>query len=308
MASTWYNLNDFENIIFNGIEYSLPGEVIRNLLDLKTKMGINNNQKPQQDRRKEQMVGTSHNKFANEKWKPPIKEELVFKKTEIVNTNASSFEKDISTIRVSLNKISVKNYDTQSLNIITIIELYLSENNMDALLKIANTIFDISSSNTFLSELNAKLYKELIDKSPVFYGMVDGFIDLYSKTYELEIFRMGDAENRNKQNDKRKAMTKFIVNLMKQNVISLVDLLKTIVWLFEKMEEWIECDGHTHEVDEIAENVFLFITMTTDSLKAMSEWDDIYDKICAFGEMKPKEKPSLSSRALFKFKDLLDFL
>jgi hypothetical protein len=303
MESNRYNLNDFDNFIFNGIEYSLPSEVIRNLLDLKTIMGINNN-KPQQDRRKEHTVG----RYANEKWKPPVNEELVFKKTEIINTNASSLEKDISTIRVSLNKISVKNYDTQSLNIMTIIESYLSENNMDALIKIANTIFDISSSNTFLSELNAKLYKELIDLSPVFSGMVDGFIELYSKTYELETLRMGDSENRNKQNDKRKAMTKFIVNLMKQNVISLVDLLKTVIWLFDKMEEWIEYDGYTHEVDEIAENVFIFITMTTDSLKAMSEWDGIYDKICVFGEMKVKEKLSLSSRALFKFKDLLDFL
>jgi hypothetical protein len=92
------------------------------------------------------------------------------------------------------------------------------------MLRIANSIFDIASTNKFYSELYAILYKELTGKFPVFKEIIIRFISQYlenigkiqfidsNKDYDLY------CEN-NKLNDKRKAMSAFLVNLMKLELI-----------------------------------------------------------------------------------------
>jgi len=308
MTNHYYKLNDFENIIYNGLQYSLSSVVIHNLQDLQKKMGITSVQSHR--------VVTTQKKPAYTEWKPI--------KNEPFNINIPEekygFEKDISTIRVCLNKISLKNYESQSQAILKIVDPYIKQQDSDSIMKIATIIFDISSSNTFLSELNAKLYKELIQsmescESNLFLNMIEELFISYKQTYELSFFRVqpfstkADVEElKNKQNDKRKAMTIFFVNLMKENIISSSMLLQYIWLLFSKIEEYIELKSYTNEVDEITENLFLFITMAHSALKELPEWDSLYAKICLFGEMKSKEKQSLSSRVVFKFKDLLDFL
>jgi hypothetical protein len=103
-------------------------------------------------------------------------------------------------------------------------------------------------------------------------------------------------------------MTIFIVNLMKEGVLSLASLMNCLDWMFSKFEEWIETKAYSCYVDEIADNLFLLITLGVHSLNQTEQWSSFYDKICRIGEMKTKEKEGLSSRAIFKFKDLIDFL
>jgi hypothetical protein len=313
-------MRDFDNIMDKGIQYTLPCEVIHNLQDLQKKLGIVAvSQKPVPRRAAE--------------WTPPLRErtqndaiekEFLMKKeatsatasatasltvASLTETKEALLATDLAAIRISLNKISLKNYETQSQNIIKTIEPYIAADDADSLLHFAQTIFDISSKNTFLSELNAKLYKALIGVCPHFSGVVAGFIEDYKKTYELETFGLvSDEEERKKQDDKRKAMTKFIVNLMKEGVFEVNTVLSCVNELFEKLYLYVDCKNHTHLVDEITENLFLFITLGQSLFAETEEWDSLYQHICVFGEMKSKEKAGLSNRAIFKFKDLLDFL
>jgi hypothetical protein len=322
-----YKMSDFENIIFNGFQYTLPHEVINNLLELQKKIGSvgstnpnhnhnhNHKYKPSQN-----VIHTSHKPFnknvglvvaSSTDWKQQQQkttEEKALKKTLDVS-NRSGIDLDIATIRVSLNKISAKNYEAQSQNIIKIVESYIEENHLESITKIANTIFEISSTNTFLSKLNAKLYSELVGKSSVFLKITDDFIESYKKTFNLETMRQADTEMRNKENDRRKAMTQFLIHLVNEEVILSSVLVNVVSFLlFELFEKYVECKSFIGEVDEIAENIYLFITLGYNSLKTTNEWDAIYDKICFVDGLKAKEKPGLSTRALFKFKDILDFV
>ena len=312
ISQTQYTMKDFDNIMDRGIQYTLPCEVIHNLQDLQKKLGIVAvSQKPVPRRAAE--------------WTPPLRErtqndaiekEFLMKKVSTSGeaptteeTKEALLATNLATIRISLNKISLKNYETQSQNIIKTIEPYIACNDADSLLHFAQTIFDISSKNTFMSELNAKLYKALIGVCPHFFGVVVGFIEDYKKTYELEMFSLvSDEEERKKQDDKRKAMTKFIVNLMKEGVFEVNTVLSCVNELFEKLYLYVDCKNHTHLVDEITENLFLFITLGQSLFAETEEWDSLYQHICVFGEMKSKEKAGFSNRAIFKFKDLLDFL
>jgi hypothetical protein len=117
-----------------------------------------------------------------------------------------------------------------------------------------------------------------------------------------------DTEAKNKENDKRKAMTNFMVNLMKQNVVSSKDGFDLMNGLLTKIENTISIVNKINEVEEMAENLFLFLSTGNELFKSMEEWDSIYDRISVLAEMKVKEKPSLSNRTLFKFRDLLDLL
>jgi hypothetical protein len=299
MTSVFYTLTDFDNIIFNGLQYTIPSEVIHNLQDLQKKLGISNQSQPTQ---KPKPHPTTKRTFH-----PPNPVVVVHEvKKEIIEK--STIEKDIATIRVCLNKISTKNYESQSQTILTIVDGYIARSDKESLYQFANTIFDISSSNTFLSELNAKLYKQLIEKSDIFLAKTDEFMELYLNMYHLDVLCISNAENKIKQNDKRKAMTIFIVNLMKEGVLSLASLMNCLDWMFSKFEEWIETKAYSCYVDEIADNLFLLITLGVHSLNQTEQWSSFYDKICMIGEMKTKEKEGLSSRAIFKFKDLIDFL
>jgi hypothetical protein len=288
-----YRIQDFEAIIFNGLEYTLPAEVLHNIMDLQQKLGYQKVDRPQ------------HNKKMppSSSWKPPPPKEE-FKATIIVQERIG-IEKDISNLRVSLNKISGKNFDSQCEIIIKIIEPYL--NDEESLARIVQTIFDISGSNSFLSELNAKLYLKLTEKSVYFLERIQDLIQCY-KTESYSYSKTLDTEAQNKENDKRKAMTNFMVNLMKQNVVSSKDGFDLMNGLLTKIENTISIVNKINEVEEMVENLFLFLSMGNELFKSMEEWDSIYDRISVLAEMKVKEKPSLSNRILFKFRDLLDLL
>lgn len=295
----YYQMNDFDNIIYRGFSYSLPLDVIHKIQDLKRALGVASSSV---------LPHKPVTRQPNSDWKhpPPPREE--FKATSRP-TEKNGLEKDISDIRISLNKISKKNYETQSQSILKIIDSYLRETDEDSIVRIAHVIFDVSSSNSFLLELTVKIYLELISKSDIFLVILHKWIEMYKETYELSVLRIADPEERNKQNDKRRGASSFIVQLMKNNVVSVNEGLALVTQLFDKIDEYISMVGFTGEVDEISENINIFISMGHDSLKTSGEdWDTIYDRICILGEMKYKDKPSISNRALFRFRDLLDLL
>ena len=69
----------------------------------------------------------------------------------------------------------------------------------------------------------------------------------------------------------------------------------------------MEQPNKTYELDEIMENYFILVTeCMTILLQNPGEWDIIYQSIRQISEYKPKEKPSLSTRAIFKCMDIID--
>ena len=73
---------------------------------------------------------------------------------------------------------------------------------------------------------------------------------------------------------------------------------------------YLDEEKRTSEVEEITENVFIMVTMSYAVLKNKTgeQWSKIEEKIREISQMKQKERKSLSSRSLFKYKDIVDFL
>ena len=245
---------------------------------------------------------------------------ITFKATKIVTKEG--VEKQLNDIRVLLNKLSAKNYNTQKDTVINqIIEILGDEPDRDSdsdnetennniqstRIRIATAIFDIASSNKFLSELYANLYAELVVQSSIFSEILVDIITKYKATlYEIHYI---DANvdydgfcNYNKTNDMRKAMATFIVNLMVRGLIGPDLVLNTIVEFQDLTFSYIDIDNKTNEVDEITENVVLLLTMCKPTLSEHPIWiAKIGPNIEKMVGMKAKEHKSLSSRVFFKY-------
>jgi hypothetical protein len=227
-------------------------------------------------------------------------------------------DKRINDIRICLNKISAKNYDTQKDTIFQHIQECITDSQSaeldDALKKIATTIFDIASTNKFFAEIYAKLYKSLVELYPVFNDVLHAFVENFVNSLQ-EIKYVDQNEDYdlfcayNKQNDKRKASAVFLIHLMKIDVLSVSTISEILSNLIAKIEENMEIANHLNEVEEMTEVLFLFVQEGYAFISAASsDSSPIFDTIRKFATYKIKEKASLSSRVIFKYMDLVTIM
>ena len=150
-------------------------------------------------------------------------------------------------------------------------------------------------------------------KYPIFRELVRNFIDTYIESIhtieyvEPEVNYDKHCLN-NKNNDKRRAMSVFMVNLMKKQLLSKEDVINSILQLLELVVSYIDIEKKNYDIEEITENIFLFISTAEKELLEEPKWTIVYDMIKQCSQMKTKEHKSITNRAVFKYKDICDLL
>jgi hypothetical protein len=223
-------------------------------------------------------------------------------------------DKYIDEIRILLNKISDKNYQTNKDSIIQKIKHCLQDNeeSNDDIKRVVTVLFDIAKSNKFYSQIYAKLYKELIDNFPFFNDTVVPFVNQFMDSLNTLVYVDSSVDydgfcNYNKMNENRRASMAFIVNLMKNNVELPIHILDIVIHFQNLALTFVDEENRVNEVDEITEVLNIVILMINDTYKSHDKWiSDILPKIKMFSSFKIKEKVSLSSRSIFKYKDIVD--
>jgi hypothetical protein len=299
-----YTLVDFDNIIFKGIEYTLPQDVLNTLLLLEKNM-----KQTTEEMSKKRTASSTQPKIIKSTdhtstWKQP--QPTPFKPTKIIDKEGT--QEKMTTIRTALNKISKTNYEKQRDIIMSIID---EEMNIESIEKISNSIFDIASSNKFYSELYAELYRELIQKYEIFGDIIKQCVSQF--TQSIDSIQYVDPKNDDtiylKKNDLRKATTSFIVKMMEKEVIT-KDIFMDIIEYFQKfIIENIEREGRLNEVQEIVENVFIMISTSGSLLSQEDRFvQTISETIHSISNMKVKEHASLSNRIVFKYNDMVQLI
>ena len=230
-----------------------------------------------------------------------------------VMAEVTDLEKDLNEIRSQLNKITKQNFQSMKESIIDkVCTLYHSlDANEEHQKKVIDTIFEICTSHKFLSDVYADIYVELIGHIECFGELLDDCIEKYKTSLSTIQYKDPDDDydgfcEFNKTNEKRKSLAIFIVNVMKHDMISKNEVLSLIKELHDTSCNYIEIENKYHEVEEITENVFLLVTHSKPLLSGDESWESIiYPSIQNFTKLKPKEHVSLSSRALFKYMDML---
>jgi len=325
-----YNYDDFVNIMNDRFEYKLPEIVIDKIQNLEKELEVyissislvQNNDNDKHYKKPGQFNSGSQNKkyktlhgkkIIDDDWEN-VRKTIVFKPTKIVEKEG--LEKILNDIRVSLNKISAKNYETQRENIIENINSIMNndnENKDNDMKIIVNSIFEIAINNKFLSELYAELYKELCINFPQFISIIDVFINEYKNGVKEIIYVEPTLDydkycNYNKTNDKRKSLSLFMVNLMKNDLISKATLFGLITYLQDLVFEYMDELNKINEIEEITENLFIMITTAKPYCYSEEKLETISENIKLCSQLKVKDKKSLSSRAIFKYMDILDAL
>jgi hypothetical protein len=210
--------------------------------------------------------------------------------------------------------------ETQQEQIIQNIEKILEETQDKGqdINKIAKIIFDTAVSNKFYSELYADLYNNLIAKfDTVFKDQLGDLLNNYKVSINDINFVDPNKDydgycEYTKKNDVRKAITTFIVNLVKKNILSETDILDIIMYLEDLVFKYAEEEGRTNELEEIVENLFILITQSEAVLTNAEFWlEKIIPNIHELSKLRKKDASkykSMTSRATFKLMDIIDKL
>ena len=260
---------------------------------------------------------------------------LSFQKTEL--KKKEGIELSIDNVRSYLNKLTDKTYDTMLTNITKEIASLMSvsselgiedeEHNTEALMnRVASSIFTTASSNAFYSEIYARLFRDLMSQDTgtgtvfreVFERNLTSFMSLFETIEYCDPKKNYDKFcDINKANEKRKAMSLFIVNLMKIGIVEKSQVVALMRQIQELMYSNMRQEGKTNEVDELAENLFIMVKHGHAALSTNAGDADVdadiaggfrtrVEQITEVSKMKLKSKPSITNKTIFKHLDMLD--
>jgi hypothetical protein len=193
-------------------------------------------------------------------------------------------------------------------------EVQGSEHTEGHLIKLGESIFNIGSSNEFYSKLYANLYHDLIKLFPFMKDIcLKNFTSFMQLFLNIENGNPDEDYDKfcriNKENAKRRAIAQFFVNLMLNNIIASEDIIVFVLNLIEKHHAFMKQEGVKGIVDEISENIFIFLTSGQTYLsKDQKTWNKIIKYTQDISELKASAYPSLSSKTIFKFMDILEMI
>lgn len=314
-----YTLEDFTKITFDGFSFDFPPNVFKIISDLSSEVGSPNYVKtPIFTKKNNQVIDDIFHR--KKKIIKPLNdsewEKCIITTSTLKLDKTHTFEFHLSVIRSHLNKLTDKNYNDIKPKIIqSIDDIFLSNSSEEQLLILGNTMFDIASTNRFYSKIYAKLYSELIQKyqimKDIFETNFNNFMSLFENIeyINMEIDYDKFCKN-NKNNEKRKAIATFFINLMENNVIQQKSIVQLVRNLMALVFTNIFIENKKNEVDEWTENIaILYIKDIIDNHTNSYELIDgftISELILMLSKSKPKNYLSLSSRSIFKYLDLYE--
>lgn len=327
-----YNLTDFHNITFNGFDIKLPEETLSIISEIAQQVGSPTYIRTPIFAKKENTTSTSSSVKYGSSGDSGFKRKKRGKNVESVSDEdwetirsfqatkieqKTGIDSKIDSLRSCLNKLTDKNYNEQIGKIVEIFEeLVNSETSEEDILKVGNSIFEIASNNRFFSKMYADLYALLIQKfeimKVIFENSLDTFLELFKTIEYVEPEQDYDRFCKiNKDNEKRKALSSFFVNLCANKTISEDKIVEITCDLMRQVVKLIKENNKKNEVDEITENISILYNKTIFdkcSPEVEQKIDDelFIDIVHRLSLCKVKTFPSLSNKSIFKYMDMID--
>jgi len=325
-----YTLNDFETIKFEGFDFVIPDVTLAFISELTKHVGSPSYIKTPIFKKKtidkpQENWGAVRN---------------TFQATKI--EQKQGLELQIDLIRSHLNKISDKNYIDYRNKIIDIFdELVVNNISSENMMRICSSLFEIASNNRFYSKLYADLYSDLINKydemNVIFENSLGSFMCLFDKIEYVDLINKYDEMNvifenslgsfmclfdkieyvdpvvdydafckNNKDNERRRSLSAFFVNLMYNKIISKDKLVSLLVILLTQVYTFIKLENKKNEVDELTENIALLFKKEFIATDIQIEGMSLIQSMEHLAKSKSKTYASLSNKSIFKYMDILE--
>lgn len=231
---------------------------------------------------------------------------------------SEGIEKNMENIRGYLNKITDTNEEAMVKDIkAEISQLVNHDTSQENMMKIGHAIFNIASSNSFYSALYARLFKSLMSDYDIFKKIFEDnfkeFINLFESIEFVDHKKNYDKFcEYTKTNDKRRAMSLFVVNLMINDIIEKMEIIEIMKQLQTLIMSYMRKTDKSNEVEELTENLFIIITKSkvflTNDESTKEAWGGIVKNIEFVTILKPKMKeyPSITNKTIFKHMDIFE--
>jgi len=309
VLSNQYTLSDFNNKENSGDIPELESLVIEKINKLASRVGAPTYQKTPVFKR----YNYNKKKKVNENITSDDWETIRNFQTTTLDKNMEGLEAQMDQIRSYLNKLTNDNYSDISNEIKLVIKDIVEQNEENYLSKIGVSIFEIGSANRFLSKVYVKLYKELINTYPIMKNVCTSNFNSFQSLFEtFDYCEASEDYDRfcdvTKQNEKRKALSKFLMICVEFNIIELESMEKIILDFLKKINVYIEDKEKENAVDEIVANLTIMILSSTTVFDKMNSRSKIFKDIEILSTLKVKDHPGLSNKTLFKFLDILEEL
>ena len=293
-----YTIDEFNIILRDMVFENINEDVKKKIENLCNHIVIDDKEKDKNNyhRNKKNYNNNNNNNNNNFQWHSMRN----FQTTKIVKND---FDFDIKNI---LNKITDNNYDIQKNKLICIINNISKDENYEKILgNIYNIISDIIKNNIYFSIIYAKLCKDLFEVNKFFFDKVieDG---IKLSDYLLMVVHNKDKDNYNnlcdynKNNDQKKSILLFFVNVFKNDKENFYILKKTLDIILKNLEENIMKVEEKENNEDLTELLFIILTN-------INEIGNKYkNKIIELSNYKVKNYSGLSNKIIFKLMDILD--
>ena len=342
-----YHLQDFNNILFDGFDFKLPDETVHLISVLALEVGSPTYIKtPVFKKREGGAIPPEQGYNVNSDIRRVNKKKNVETVHDADWESLRSFhatkleqkvgiDAKIDAIRSHLNKMSDKNFVDLKNKIIGIIDELIEQNrinneiNQEApeapeeqqeignLTAVSSAIFDIASNNRFYSKIYADLYSDLMKKyethgfmAAVFEKSFHSFMDVFNTIEYVDPEKNYDLFcKNNKDNEKRKALSAFFVNLTLNGVIPAEQLIAIVRQLLNQVLQFMAEENKKNIVDELTENIAILCSQKHvfhNQTCILSNGLTIDEVVAQLANSKSKSFPSLSNKSIFKYMDMID--
>ena len=183
--------------------------------------------------------------------------------------------------------------------------------------KIVRFVFDTASSNAFYSEIYAELYKNIIDKFSEFRSKIEDIVVNYKNSFD-EINPVDPNDDYDayceftKMNDKRKAMSTFMCNLTKFDVLASDKLYSIMTYIINKIFEHSVLENSSSVVEELCDNLYILITTVYELYRNDSTFHNVIMEqikdISLYRKVDKNKYKSVTSRSSFKMMDIIEYV
>ena len=332
MATTLkYNLQQITDISFSGFKFEIPEDtcnMINYLCAQVGSSGLTTNIYQKTDTKSSDNTFTNGGLKNNKKKKGNKGMEVSIDEWESIRTfqttkieQKSGIDAEIDQIRLFLNKLTDKTFLDMREKIIAKLDIICAEStNAEDITKMGTMLYELCSTNKFYSKIFADLFAEMASK-------YDWLMLIFDEKYKNIMAQYNDIKyvdsekdydgfcEMNKINEKRRAITSFLLHLTINGFIQKSELVNILKNLLTMIINIVNQNDRKNEIDELTENVAIIFDkeLIDEVVDDADDEEDYYvgnqsiiDTVNSLAKSKAKDYPSLSNKSIFKYMDLIE--
>jgi hypothetical protein len=86
------------------------------------------------------------------------------------------------------------------------------------------------------------------------------------------------------------------------------DIIRIMTMIQERVDNGKQDSEKIHIIEELTENLFIFISQLIKDLRSHKNWNSICNFITDISKSKAKDYEGLTSRIIFKYMDMMDII